>query len=125
MSARIGKTVTISCESDGNPEPTYTIYHNGTDKTSVISNEKTHTIHPINFSDAGSYRCEAKNELGNDLSEVKNLTVNGGKNSTDNGHTSPTPTNNTTTTPNDEGKIKNLSLSLVGLLFYIMYELSW
>ncbi|XP_046858278.1 hemicentin-2-like isoform X1 [Xenia sp. Carnegie-2017] len=118
MSARISQTVTISCESDWQPEPTYTIYHNGTDSTSVVSNNKTYTIHSINYSDAGSYRCEAKNELGNDLSEVKYLTVNG--------HTNPTPTNNKhTNNTSYEGKIKNLSLSLVGLLFCIMYELSW
>ncbi|XP_046858280.1 junctional adhesion molecule C-like [Xenia sp. Carnegie-2017] len=110
MPATKGQNVRISCESDGHPEPTYTIYHNGTDNTSVVSNEKTHTIHSVNFIDAGSYRCEAKNKLGNDLSEVKNLTVNRDIN--------PTSTNN-------EGKIKNLSLSLVGLLFCIMYELSW
>ena len=108
MPATKGQNVTISCESDGHPEPTYTIYRN--DNTSVVSNEKTHTIHSVNFIDAGLYRCEAKNELGNDLSEVKNLTVNR--------DTNTTPTNN-------EGKIKNLSLSLVGLLFCIMYELSW
>ena len=100
MPATKGQNVTISCESDGHPEPTYTIYRNGTDNTSVVSNEKTHIIESVNFSDAGLYRCKAKNKLGNDSSEVKNLTVN-------------------------EGKIKNLSLSLVGLLFCIMYELSW
>ncbi|XP_046858254.1 hemicentin-2-like isoform X2 [Xenia sp. Carnegie-2017] len=76
MSARKDQNVTISCESDGHPEPTYTISRIGTDNTSVVSNKKTYTIQSVNFSDAGLYRCEAKNELGIDLSEVKNLTVN-------------------------------------------------
>ncbi|XP_046858843.1 junctional adhesion molecule C-like, partial [Xenia sp. Carnegie-2017] len=83
MPATKGQSVTISCESDGHPEPTYTIYHN--DNTSVVSNEKTHTIQSVNFSDAGSYRCEAKNKLGNDSSQVKNLTVNEVKDDDDDG----------------------------------------
>ncbi|XP_046858255.1 carcinoembryonic antigen-related cell adhesion molecule 5-like [Xenia sp. Carnegie-2017] len=71
MSVKQGQTVTITCESDGYPEPTYTIYHNG----AVISNNKTYIIQSVNFNNAGSYRCEAKNKLGNDLSDVKNLTI--------------------------------------------------
>ncbi|XP_046858235.1 hemicentin-2-like [Xenia sp. Carnegie-2017] len=74
MSAREGQNVTITCESDGYPEPTYTIYRYG--NTSVVSDKKTHIIQSVNFSDAGLYRCEAKNKLGNDSSQVKNLTVN-------------------------------------------------
>ncbi|XP_046858842.1 carcinoembryonic antigen-related cell adhesion molecule 5-like [Xenia sp. Carnegie-2017] len=75
MSVKQGQTVTITCESDGYPEPTYTIYHNG----AVISNNKTYIIQSVNFNHAGSYRCEAKNKLGNDLSDVKNLTIIKGK----------------------------------------------
>ncbi|XP_046858807.1 neural cell adhesion molecule 1-like [Xenia sp. Carnegie-2017] len=71
MSVRKGQNVTITCESDGYPEPTYTIYHNG----AVISNNKTYIIQSVNFNNAGSYRCEAKNKLGNDSSDVKNLTI--------------------------------------------------
>ncbi|XP_046858845.1 hemicentin-1-like [Xenia sp. Carnegie-2017] len=71
MSVKKGQNVTITCESDGYPEPTYTIYHNG----AVISNNKTYIIQSVNFNNAGSYRCEAKNKLGNDLSDVKNLTI--------------------------------------------------
>ncbi|XP_046858238.1 immunoglobulin superfamily member 10-like isoform X2 [Xenia sp. Carnegie-2017] len=71
MSVKQGQTVTITCESDGYPEPTYTIYHNG----AVISNNKTYIIQSVNFSHQGSYRCQAKNKLGNDLSDVKNLTI--------------------------------------------------
>ncbi|XP_046858266.1 limbic system-associated membrane protein-like [Xenia sp. Carnegie-2017] len=71
MSVKKGQNVTITCESDGYPEPTYTIYHNG----AVISNNKTYIIQSVNFNHAGSYRCKAKNKLGNDLSDVKNLTI--------------------------------------------------
>ncbi|XP_046858284.1 carcinoembryonic antigen-related cell adhesion molecule 1-like [Xenia sp. Carnegie-2017] len=71
MSVNKGQNVKITCESDGYPEPTYTIYHNG----AVISNNKTYIIQSVNFNHAGSYRCEAKNKLGNDSSQVKNLTI--------------------------------------------------
>ncbi|XP_046858241.1 carcinoembryonic antigen-related cell adhesion molecule 5-like isoform X2 [Xenia sp. Carnegie-2017] len=71
IDAKIGESVTITCESDGYPEPTYTIYHNG----AVVSNNKTYIIQSVNFNNAGSYRCEAKNKLGNDSSDVKNLTI--------------------------------------------------
>ncbi|XP_046858840.1 carcinoembryonic antigen-related cell adhesion molecule 5-like [Xenia sp. Carnegie-2017] len=71
VSKKKGQNVIVTCESDGYPEPTYTIYHNG----AVISNKKTYIINSINFSNAGSYRCEAKNKLENDSSDVKNLTI--------------------------------------------------
>ncbi|XP_046858267.1 carcinoembryonic antigen-related cell adhesion molecule 5-like isoform X1 [Xenia sp. Carnegie-2017] len=71
MSVKKGQNVTITCESDGYPEPTYTIYHNG----AVISNKKTYIINSLNFSNAGSYRCEATNKLGNDFSDVNNLII--------------------------------------------------
>ncbi|XP_046858257.1 pregnancy-specific beta-1-glycoprotein 6-like isoform X2 [Xenia sp. Carnegie-2017] len=71
INPKIGESVIITCVSDGYPEPTYTIYHND----AVVSNNKTYIIHPINFNHAGSYRCEAKNKLGNDLSHLQNLTV--------------------------------------------------
>ncbi|XP_046858249.1 immunoglobulin superfamily member 10-like isoform X2 [Xenia sp. Carnegie-2017] len=71
MSVKKGQNVTITCESDGYLEPTYTIYHNG----AVISNKRTYIIKSVNFSHQGSYRCEAKNKLGNDSSDVKNLTI--------------------------------------------------
>ncbi|XP_046858290.1 uncharacterized protein LOC124451713 [Xenia sp. Carnegie-2017] len=71
MSVKKGQKVIITCESDGYPEPTYTIYHNG----AVISYKKTYIIQSVNFNHAGSYRCEARNKLGNDFSDVKNLTI--------------------------------------------------
>ena len=60
----------IRCESDGFPEPSYTIIHNGTE----VSNETKHTILVVKSGDEGIYKCIARNELGND-SSYANLTV--------------------------------------------------
>jgi hypothetical protein len=65
-----GKPVNITCMSVGFPEPSYSITRNGT----RISNETKHTIHFVNWGDRGTYRCVAKNELGND-SACANLTM--------------------------------------------------
>ncbi|XP_046860779.1 carcinoembryonic antigen-related cell adhesion molecule 6-like isoform X2 [Xenia sp. Carnegie-2017] len=75
MSVKKDHKVTIFCLSDGYPEPTYQIYHNGTGNMRVVSNDRTYIIQSVNFNNAGSYRCEAKNKHGSDLSDVKYLTV--------------------------------------------------
>ena len=62
----------IRCESDGFPEPSFTITHNGTE----ISNETKHIILVVKWDDAGTYKCIARNELGRD-SDSGNLTVKG------------------------------------------------
>ncbi|CAB3976996.1 B-cell receptor CD22-like [Paramuricea clavata] len=56
----VGKSVTITCESNGFPEPSYTIVHNDTE----ISNMKTLNVSGVEWSDAGSYQCVAINKLG-------------------------------------------------------------
>ncbi|XP_046858275.1 carcinoembryonic antigen-related cell adhesion molecule 6-like isoform X2 [Xenia sp. Carnegie-2017] len=71
INPQIGESVTKSCVSDGFPPPTFIIHHNG----AVISNQKTYIIQSVNFNNAGSYRCEAKNKLGNDWSDFQPLTV--------------------------------------------------
>ncbi|XP_028413716.1 vascular cell adhesion protein 1-like [Dendronephthya gigantea] len=62
-SVEIGKSVTITCASEGFPEPRFTIFHND---TKVVSNDRTYTICKVKWDDAGTYKCFAKNELGND-----------------------------------------------------------
>ena len=70
--AETSREVTIKCTSDGHPEPTYTIKHNG----KKISAKKMWKIAQVKQSDAGTYECYVENRLGND-SQSKNLTVRG------------------------------------------------
>ncbi|XP_028416917.1 contactin-4-like [Dendronephthya gigantea] len=60
--APLGGSVTISCSSDGVPEPSYKITHNGT----KVSTKKSFTISPVKWRDAGTYECFVKNNLGSD-----------------------------------------------------------
>ena len=62
--------VNITCESDGLPEPSYSITHNGTE----VSTNKTYTIDDVQYRHAGTYKCVAKNKIGNDSASA-NLTV--------------------------------------------------
>jgi hypothetical protein len=69
--AILGQSFTITCNSRGFPEPSYTISHNGTH----FINAKTHDINNVVWSDAGEYECKAGNERGNDTaSEVLKVT---------------------------------------------------
>ena len=65
--------VIVTCKSHGLPEPSYIILHND---SKVISNEKTYVISKVNWNDSGSYRCIAKNKLGNN-SQTYILTIAG------------------------------------------------
>ncbi|CAB4030148.1 B-cell receptor CD22-like [Paramuricea clavata] len=58
----LGSPVTITCNSEGHPEPNYTITHNGI----TLSAGKMYTIPKVKWSDAGTYRCIAGNKLGSD-----------------------------------------------------------
>ena len=60
--AYLGEKYTIKCVSEGVPEPTYTIIHNGSRK---VSNENTFTLCQVNWTDIGKYECIASNKLGN------------------------------------------------------------
>ncbi|XP_028416916.1 neural cell adhesion molecule 1-like [Dendronephthya gigantea] len=68
--APLGGSFTISCSSDGVPEPSYKITHNCTE----VSTEKSLTISSVKWSDAGRYECFVNNNLGND-SVSKDLKV--------------------------------------------------
>ena len=70
--AVIGSEITVMCTSDGHPEPSYTINHNG----KKITAGKTWKIAQVKRSDAGAYECFVENRLGND-SQSRNLTVRG------------------------------------------------
>ena len=72
--AYIGKTLAISCESDGLPVPNYAIIHNGT----IVSNEKKYIKGNVQYNHAGTYKCTAMNVLGRN-SDSSNLTVIKGK----------------------------------------------
>ncbi|XP_028397084.1 hemicentin-1-like [Dendronephthya gigantea] len=61
--AVIDESVTITCTSEGSPQPSYTIYHNG---TKVSSTCYPYSIPKLKWKDAGRYNCIASNLLGND-----------------------------------------------------------
>jgi hypothetical protein len=69
--ATLGRSFTITCNSRGFPEPSYTISHNGT----RLINAKTHPVNDVMWTDAGEYECNAGNERGNDsASDVLEIT---------------------------------------------------
>lgn len=52
----------LSCDAAGYPVPQITIFKNDTE----VSNESVFTIDSVTLSDAGSYHCNADNEIGHD-----------------------------------------------------------
>ncbi len=72
----------LSCNADGNPEPTISWTRNGspidTSDNSGISfsdDNKQLTITNVNRTDSGEYRCVANNKLGNDTSSAATLDI--------------------------------------------------
>ena len=59
----LNSSVTIKCSSLGYPEPSFNITHND---TIFITTSKSYTIQTVKYSDAGVYKCVAKNNLGRD-----------------------------------------------------------
>ncbi|XP_028399390.1 uncharacterized protein LOC114522833 isoform X2 [Dendronephthya gigantea] len=74
--AKIGEPINITCESEGVPEPRFTITHNNTE---VIAG-KTYNIPQVKWSDGGLYECIAKSKFGIG-SKCHCLTVLGGASS--------------------------------------------
>ena len=70
------KGYTITCESQGFPEPSYKIIYNGTIE---VSTTNTYVISEVDYDHAGLYECIAKNNLGKN-SVTGFLTVNGKRN---------------------------------------------
>ena len=68
----IGKEVTITCSSNGQPKPSFTIIHNGTIHITGIENTYTKQL---NWDDAGYYTCVAINKVGSHPSDSKFLDV--------------------------------------------------
>ena len=57
--AEVGEAINITCESIGQPEPSFIITHN---ETTVIAG-KTYNISQVKCSDSGLYHCFAANKL--------------------------------------------------------------
>ena len=76
-----GQDVKITCTSNGQPDPSFTIIHNGTYLYNSIITfvGNTYTIQKANLSDAGNYTCVATNKLGSHKSKplFLNVTVKG------------------------------------------------
>ena len=58
----ISIVTSITCNSDGFPEPSYNITHDGI----VLSTGKMNTISEMQLSASGTYECRAWNKLGRD-----------------------------------------------------------
>ncbi|KAL9951090.1 hypothetical protein ACROYT_G043686 [Oculina patagonica] len=82
LNAGEGDDVTLSCNADGNPEPTISWTRNGSpmstpgnSRITFSDNKKQLTITNVNRTDSGEYRCVASNSLGNDTSNAATLNV--------------------------------------------------
>ena len=67
----LDNSVNISCTSDGFPDPSYNITHNGTELTT----NQVHTIQEANWTDGGIYQCVVCNETICVQSDRKTLKV--------------------------------------------------
>jgi hypothetical protein len=69
----VGDRVTIQCHTlKGRPPPKISWYHDNT----LMNGRYLFNQKEIERKDAGSYRCDAKNNAGEDKSEVKSIAVN-------------------------------------------------
>ena len=77
-----GTDVTLSCNFDGQPEPTISWTMNGSplntsvnSRISLSGDKKQLTITNVHRTDSGEYRCVASNSLGNATSNAAALSV--------------------------------------------------
>ena len=77
-----GTNVTLSCNVDGQPEPTISWTMNGcplntsgNSRISLSGDKKQMTIRNVHRNDSGKYRCVANNSLGNVSSTASTLSV--------------------------------------------------
>ncbi|XP_028399290.1 hemicentin-1-like [Dendronephthya gigantea] len=69
--AAIIGSITVTCTSDGFPEPITTIYHNG---TKIVSDSKRYSKSQVKWKDTGVYKCIAINAIG-EYSDYEYLNV--------------------------------------------------
>ena len=67
-----GDEVTIVCKAEGNPEPQFS----WTKDDQSLAGGSSHTFNGIQYSDAGSYTCTAKN-AAKELTATDDITVDG------------------------------------------------
>ena len=67
-----GEEVTIACKAEGNPAPQFS----WTKDDQSLAGGSTHTFSRIQYSDAGSYTCTAKN-AAKELTSSDDITVDG------------------------------------------------
>ena len=82
QAVREGKSVTLSCNASGNPEPTFswtkdgiTVNTNANPRITLSSQNKELTISNVDTTDSGQYRCIATNARGTVNSSVATLDV--------------------------------------------------
>ncbi|XP_068734689.1 immunoglobulin superfamily member 10-like [Montipora capricornis] len=71
-----GPPIQLNCVADGEPKPniTWTKINNGSDGDIVFTGENF--VLPNNRSNAGTYRCNASNDIGNDVNQIATVVVN-------------------------------------------------
>ena len=71
---RNGDNVTITCNAEARPAPSFKIFLN---QTKLIRSDKTYNIPKVDTSHVGNYSCDAWNSLGNKTSNSEYLSLEG------------------------------------------------
>ena len=59
---RLNQTITLTCQADGFPPPSFSWKFNGNTLNGTVQN--TLTVRNVEVKDAGNYTCEATNDFG-------------------------------------------------------------